>query len=311
METLVRHALDTADKNVLANLNPFLVTFKDVKKFDAQNTVLGNLLTQIEGRKLLDEEIKKQLGKIKDNKIQTRLDLLRRSGNIKDDKNKSNFPPNNPPDIPPGFPSDFPFDHLPPPDSPTFPSAPPFPTAPPFPSFPPPPPPFAPFTPSAPPPPDYHTTFAEKIALADSDPKIRIPQKPKVTLMPKVVEIPKAEEKITVSEPLNQLFDDEKTDEEPKTEFLLPKQDEIMEEINKSNIPPQLDFFVGERNLEFQNRIMQLGIDEDTRDFLAFLQTEMCKQVLLRNKLKKHVETGNIFYNNQNTNESIYDFFFC
>ena len=135
--------------------------------------------------------------------------------------------------------------------------------------------------------------------------------------MSKVEKIPKTDEKIRISELLNQLFpeakkifDDEKTDEEPKTEFSLPKYNEIMEELNKGNIPRQLDFFVGGQNLEFQNRIMQLGIDQDSRDFLSFLQTEMCKQLLLRNKLKIHVETGNILYNHRNTNEFIYNFFF-
>ena len=44
-DAVVRHALDTADKNVLANPNPLQITFKDVKNFDAQNPVLGNLLT--------------------------------------------------------------------------------------------------------------------------------------------------------------------------------------------------------------------------------------------------------------------------
>ena len=55
---LCQHALDAADKNVFANPYPLPVTFKDVKKFDAQNPVLVNLLTQIEGNKLSDEEIK-------------------------------------------------------------------------------------------------------------------------------------------------------------------------------------------------------------------------------------------------------------
>ena len=77
----------------------------------------------MEGNKLSDEEIKKkQLGKIKDNEIQTRLNLLRCGGNIKDDNNSNNnnnnnnFPPNNPPDIPPGFLPDFSFDPPSPPD---------------------------------------------------------------------------------------------------------------------------------------------------------------------------------------------------
>ena len=57
-----------------------------------------------------------------------------------------------------------------------------------------------------------------------------------------------------ISELLNQLFpeakkvfDDEKTDEEPKTEFSLPKYNEIMEELNKGNIPRQLDFLLGDK----------------------------------------------------------------
>ena len=64
-DAIVRHVLDTADKNVLANLNLLQITFKDVKKFDAQKLVLGNLLMQIEGSKLSDEETKKATGKNK------------------------------------------------------------------------------------------------------------------------------------------------------------------------------------------------------------------------------------------------------
>ena len=41
-DAVVQRALDTTDKNVQPN--PFQVTFKDLKKLDAQNSVLGNLL---------------------------------------------------------------------------------------------------------------------------------------------------------------------------------------------------------------------------------------------------------------------------
>ena len=258
--------------------------------------------------------MKKQLGKIKDNEIQTRLDLLRRRGNITNDNNNNNnnnnnnFPLYTQPSIPSDFPPDFPFNphccqilpiSLPPPYSS---SLPPFPPAqlthsiPPFPIPP------DRFTLSAPLFPDFKTTFAEKIVLADSDPKIGTIQEPRIILTPKVEEIPNAEGKMTISEPLNQLFPEakkylmmKKTDEEPKTEFLLSKYDEIMEELNKGNIPPQLDFFIGEQNFEFQNRVMQLGVEQDSKDFFTFLQTEICKQLLLRSKLKIHVETGNIY----------------
>ena len=44
--------------------------------------------------------------------------------------------------------------------------------------------------------------------------------------------------------------------------------------------------------------------------FLDFLQSDKCKQILVNNKLKIHVETGNIYYDDQDTKESILDFFF-
>ena len=58
-DVVVWYALDTAGKNVFANLKSLKVTLKDVKKFDVQIPVLGNLLTQIEGSKLSHKEIKK------------------------------------------------------------------------------------------------------------------------------------------------------------------------------------------------------------------------------------------------------------
>ena len=82
-----------------------------------------------------------------------------------------------------------------------------------------------------------------------------------------------------------------------------------MEELKKGNILPQLNFFIGGQNLELQNRILQIGINQDSKDFLALFQTEMCKQLPLIYKLKIHTETENIFYNNQNTKESISDIF--
>ena len=106
----------------------------------------------MERSKLWDEEIKKQLGKIKHNTIQTRLDLLRPGGNIKDDKNNAIFPPmillifhqifhqifcqiflfdrSSLPNLLYTFPSSLPF-----PTAPPFPTTSPFPSIPPFPLF--------------------------------------------------------------------------------------------------------------------------------------------------------------------------------
>ena len=40
------------------------------------------------------------------------------------------------------------------------------------------------------------------------------------------------------------------------------------------------------------------------------MQSDQCKQILVNNKLKIHIQTGNIYYDDQDANESILDFFF-
>ena len=50
-DAIIRHALNTKDKHILANPNPLQVTFKDIKKFTAQNPMIGKVLTQIETSK--------------------------------------------------------------------------------------------------------------------------------------------------------------------------------------------------------------------------------------------------------------------
>ena len=50
-DAIIRHALNTKDKHILANPNPLQVTFKDIKKFNAQNPMIGKVLSQIETSK--------------------------------------------------------------------------------------------------------------------------------------------------------------------------------------------------------------------------------------------------------------------
>ena len=40
------------------------------------------------------------------------------------------------------------------------------------------------------------------------------------------------------------------------------------------------------------------------------MQSDQCKQVLVNNKLKIHIETGNIYQDDRDTNESILEFLF-
>ena len=43
-------------------------------------------------------------------------------------------------------------------------------------------------------------------------------------------------------------------------------------------------------------------------EFLYFLQWDYCKEILENNDLKIHIENGSIYYKNDDTNKSIFEF---
>ena len=57
---IVRHALDTKNAGTIQNPNLFNLTFRDVKKFDLQNPVLGKVAIQVKAGKLTDEQLTKK-----------------------------------------------------------------------------------------------------------------------------------------------------------------------------------------------------------------------------------------------------------
>ena len=76
--------------------------FKDAKKIDIQNPIIGNLLSQVNANKISDAKVKQLLGQAKDEELQARLGRLRKrigkSGDDDDDdddddnnNNNSNF----------------------------------------------------------------------------------------------------------------------------------------------------------------------------------------------------------------------------
>ena len=84
---------------------------------------------------------------------------------------------------------------------------------------------------------------------------------------------------------------------------------EILCEIDQNSIPLEFEFFSSGKNEKFDEIVQSLGLSTDNLEFLYFLQSDICKQMLISNNLKIHVETGNIYYDNQDTYESIFDFF--
>ena len=43
--------------------------------------------------------------------------------------------------------------------------------------------------------------------------------------------------------------------------------------------------------------IRSIGPSSNNLEFLDFLQSDQCKQILVSNKLKIHIETSNIYHN--------------
>ena len=51
-----------------------------------------------------------------------------------------------------------------------------------------------------------------------------------------------------------------------------------------------------------------MGPDANNREFVAFLMSDLGRQVMTSNRLSIHVDTGDIFYENHNTGENFYNF---
>ena len=100
---------------------------------------------------------------------------------------------------------------------------------------------------------------------------------------------------------------DDKNDEKIN-ELPIEQLTEILSKIDKGEVTKQLNIFEGWENIEFENRVKSIGLSTNSLQFLDFLQSNFCQEILIQNKLKIHTETANIFFNNLDTNESIYDF---
>ena len=61
-------------------------------------------------------------------------------------------------------------------------------------------------------------------------------------------------------------------------------------------------------NLNF-TQCKKIGmLNKSNEHFLDYLSSDFAEEVLAKTKLKIHLDTGNIYYNNLNVRESIYSF---
>ena len=84
----------------------------------------------------------------------------------------------------------------------------------------------------------------------------------------------------------------------------------IPKQADDDNIPAELQFFNGgvEQVNVLYDRLNSTGLLEGNEEFVEFLATDDCQDALQRDGISIHIPTGDIFINNQNTEESIYNF---
>ena len=121
-----------------------------------------------------------------------------------------------------------------------------------------------------------------------------------------------------LSEQLQQIFPD--VDQTIKKESETFKErsrdlDEIIEKLGKSSesdesfdqVTFKFEFYTGGRNSKLDSFVKKYGLTNENLEFVGFLQSDYCKE-MQSNDLKIHIETGNIYYNDTDTNESIFEF---
>ena len=74
---------------------------------------------------------------------------------------------------------------------------------------------------------------------------------------------------------------------------------QIAKTLESVEIPKELQFFYGGKTL---------GLDSESEKFAKFLLLDECTLVIGRNKMWIHLEAGNIYFNNINRKEGIYNF---
>ena len=116
---------------------------------------------------------------------------------------------------------------------------------------------------------------------------------------------PNVRQKITLPYEVKVLQDnpDALIAEDKKLEIILEK---ILNE--GSDKHESLKFFFGGNNKTFNNKLIQLQLEKGNEGFIEFLVSEFCTRIMKEEKLKIHIESGDIYFDKFNTGETIYDF---
>ena len=86
-------------------------------------------------------------------------------------------------------------------------------------------------------------------------------------------------------------------------EYNIPDMKDTIDETGQ--VPESIYFFYGGDSQRFGDVLEFIALN---REFAAFLLSDLGRQTMAQNKLSIHVESGDIFYENHNTEEKFYSF---
>ena len=85
--------------------------------------------------------------------------------------------------------------------------------------------------------------------------------------------------------------------------------DDIKDTMDETGqIPQSIYFFHGGDSQKFVDALEFIGLSPINREFAAFLLSDLGRQTMTQNKLSIHLELGDIFYDNHNTDKNFYNF---
>ena len=288
--TKVRHLSELNDpkyKYFRQKNNPLDVVYREKAKFDVQNPIIGDLLKEINKGKLSEEEYFKKTKtapNIKDLDIRERFDKVferdtRKKDNFLDQTNNRNNGDDSPPSSP-GAPPPPPLD-------------------------------FDPYASD-----DNDNPFNVDLNALERqyfarDIPIEGEKEKTIQLDTNLQEIFPDADEILYSGPESR----EKQKWFPYSGIIKSseKQERHRQRVQDSEpdeIPAELQFFSGgiEQADILYDRLGSQGLVKNNEQFIEFLATDECQEALQRDGISIHIPTGDIFINNQNTEENIYTF---
>ena len=290
----IPQALHTKFPSIMKKPNPIEVMFKEKSKFDGQNPVVSSLIAQVVDNKKKEKEILRALDQapsIKDLDIEKRFRELKNFNeghNSNDDDDDDDNNNDNIGQLPGGY--------LPPFQYPSSSSRRDEPSLPPT-------PPILPGTPL-----NATQRFLlrpQKVAEAIGQ-ELTATRLQKITLLDKIKKaFPNSRRIIDmIEEGSSSSFSEDFADETDVQSTI--------KELTNDELPFEFNFFSGDeedKNLLIETAKQHVGVLNDSNEvFLNYLSSKYGSRVLKRNKIKSHIESGQIFIANQITRKSLYNF---